>query len=63
MRSIAEHAYHDYHDFETSENASSCSYNPEPGEPGGVINASAYRAFVLTQAGMDFAEERLPRRR
>ena len=58
MRSIAEHAFRDYHDFETSANASSCSYNPEPGEPGGVINASAYRAFLLTQAGMDFAEER-----
>ena len=58
MRSIGEHAYRDYHDFETSANASSCSYTPEPGEPGGVINASAYRAFVLTQAGLDFAEEK-----
>jgi hypothetical protein len=58
MRSIAEHALRDYHDFETSANASTCSYNPEPGEPGGVVNASAYRAFLLTQAGMDFAEER-----
>ncbi len=58
MHSIAEHALLDYHDFETSANASSCSYNPEPGEPGGVINASAYRAFLLTQAGIDFAEER-----
>ena len=27
-------------------------------EPGGVVNASAYRAFLLTQAGMDFADER-----
>ena len=58
MGSIAEHALLDYHDFETSANASSCSYNPEPGEPGGVINASAYRAFLLTQAGIDFAEEK-----
>lgn len=58
MRSIGEHAYRDYHDFETSANASSCSYNPQPGDPGGVINASAYRAFVLTQAGLDFAEEK-----
>jgi len=57
MRSIAEHALRDYHDFETSSNASSCSYNPEPGEPGRVINASAYRAFLLTQAGVDFGEE------
>ena len=58
MRSIAEHALLDYHDFETSANASSCSYNPDPMEPGGVINASAYRAFLLTQAGMDFEDER-----
>jgi hypothetical protein len=57
MQSIAQHAIQDYHDFETSASASSCSYNPEPGDPGGVINASAYRAFLLTQAGVDFSEE------
>jgi hypothetical protein len=54
MESIAQHVHDDYHDFITSANASSCSYNPEPGEPGGVINASAYRAFLLTRAGLDF---------
>jgi hypothetical protein len=58
MRSIAQHAFHDYTDFITSATASSCSYNPEPGEPGGVINASAYRAFLLTRAGLDFSQER-----
>jgi hypothetical protein len=58
MRSIAEHALHDYHDFAISTNASSCSYNPDPDDPGGVINASAYRAFLLTRAGVDFSEER-----
>ena len=58
MRSIAQHAAEDYHEFETSANASSCSYSPEPGEPGGVINASAYRAFLLTGAAVDFGEER-----
>jgi len=57
MRSIAQHALLDYHDFETSANASTCSYNPEPGDTGGVINASAYRAFLLTQAGLDFSEQ------
>jgi hypothetical protein len=57
MLSIAQHAFYDYHDFPTSANASSCSYNPEPGEPGGVINASAYRAFLLTRAGLDFSQE------
>jgi hypothetical protein len=57
MESIAQHVHDDYHDFITSANASSCSYNPEPGEPGGVINASAYRAFLLTRAGLDFRRE------
>jgi hypothetical protein len=57
MESIAQHVFHDYNDFVTSTTASSCSYNPEPGEPGGVINASAYRAFLLTKAGLDFSHE------
>jgi hypothetical protein len=57
MQSIAEHVFQDYNDFIISPTASSCSYNPEPGEPGGVINASAYRAFLLTRAGLDFSHE------
>jgi hypothetical protein len=57
MESIAEHAHKDYHDVITSEDASSCSYNPDPDDPCGVINASAYRAFLLTQAGLDFSRE------
>ena len=57
MRSIAEHVFHDYNDFVTSATGSSCSYNPEPGEPGGIINASAYRAFLLTRAGLDFSQQ------
>jgi len=57
MLSIARHAAEDYHDFETSPDASSCSYNPLPGEPGGVINASAYRAFLLTGAAREFSDE------
>ena len=61
MLSIACHAAEDYHDFETSPDASSCSYNPLPGEPGGVINASAYRAFLLTAAGRDFSESNYER--
>ncbi len=56
MRSIAEHALHDYHEIVTSPDASSCSYNPEPGESCGVVNASAYRAFLLTRASIDFSE-------
>jgi hypothetical protein len=58
MRSIAQHALQDYQDFATSQNASTCSYTPEPGDRGGVINASAYRAFLLMRAGLDFSEER-----
>jgi hypothetical protein len=57
MDSIAQHAFSDYNDFRTSATASSCSYNPEPSDPGGVINASAYRAFLLTRAALDFSQE------
>lgn len=58
MHSIAEHALLDYHDYKISEKAYSCSYNPDPNEPAGVINASAYRAFLLTQAAQDFGDEK-----
>lgn len=58
MESIAEHAVRDYHEVATSDRARSCSYNPEPNEPCGVINASAYRAFLLTKAGADFQSSR-----
>ncbi len=56
MRSIAEHTVHDYHDHPTSLTASSCSYNPDRKDQGGVINASAYRSFLLTRAAVDFDE-------
>jgi hypothetical protein len=57
MRSIAEHGLRDYRDIETSSKAASCTYTPEPDDPGGVINASAYRAFLLTAAAQDFSED------
>src|SRR5215470_11778747 len=57
MRSIAQHALNDYQEFTTSTTASSCSYSPGSAEHAGVINAAAYRAFVLTKAGLDFTEE------
>ncbi len=57
MQSIAEHALHDYRDHVISATASSCSYNPDPNDSGGVINASAYRAFLLTRAATDFSNE------
>lgn len=57
MHSIAEHALRDYHDYPTSQRATSCSYNPDPHEHGGVINAAAYRSFILTRASVDFRDE------
>jgi hypothetical protein len=55
LESIARHARFDIKDFRTSEAASSCSYSPF-GE-GGVINAAAYRAFVLTSASRIFSSD------
>jgi hypothetical protein len=55
LQSIARHARFDIKDFKTSETASSCSYNPF-GE-GGVINAAAYRAFLLTSASRVFSND------
>lgn len=55
LESIAQHAISDIKDFPTSETASSCSYNPF--DRGGVINAAAYRAFLLTSASQLFSRE------
>ena len=55
LESIVRHARFDIKDFKTSETASSCSYNPF-GE-GGVINAAAYRAFLLTSASRVFSND------
>jgi hypothetical protein len=48
LESIARHAAIDIKDFRTSDTASSCSYTPFL--PGVVLNAAAYRAFLLTSA-------------
>ena len=56
MRSIAQHAHLDYRDRETSGGAASCAYTPNPNDPAGVVNASAYRASLLTKATLDFSE-------
>jgi hypothetical protein len=53
MASIACHAFRDIKDFPASEKASSCSYTPF--DKGGVINAAAYRAFLLTSASQVFS--------
>ncbi|HTE90833.1 MAG TPA: hypothetical protein VK639_17875 [Terriglobales bacterium] len=55
LESIARHAFTDIKDFPISENASSCSYTPF--DKGGVINAAAYRSFLLTSASQIFSKE------
>jgi hypothetical protein len=55
LASIARHAATDIKDYASSPTASSCSYTAY-GE-GGVINAAAYRAFLLTSAGRLFADD------
>jgi hypothetical protein len=56
MESIARHAAFDIKDFPVGENASSCSYTPF--DKGGVINAAAYRSFLLTSASQIFNEKK-----
>lgn len=56
MRSIAQHALLDYKDQKTSAAASTCSYTPT--DAMNVVNANAYRAFVLTCAAMDFSDDK-----
>jgi hypothetical protein len=58
MLSIAQHALLDYQDIETSQRAASCTYTPSPGDPGRVVNASAYRASLLMRAALDFSEDK-----
>jgi hypothetical protein len=57
MQSIAQHGLLDYKDFKASDTASSCSYTPFPENSVGVVNANAYRAFLLTCAAFDFSDE------
>ncbi len=56
MRSVAEHAFTSYRDVPTAPDAASCGYTPAPDDPAGVVNASAYRAFLLTKAGIELSE-------
>jgi hypothetical protein len=55
LESIARHGATDIKDFPTSDTASSCSYTPF--DEGRVLNASAYRAFLLTSASKVFSNE------
>jgi len=56
MRSIADHAFRNYRDLETAPDAASCGYTATPDGQCGVINANAYRAFLLTKAGIELSE-------
>jgi hypothetical protein len=56
-RSIAEHAVHDIKDIPMSPSAASCGYYPAD-EHGRVVNASAYRAWLMAAASVDFEEPR-----
>ena len=58
MHAIAEHAFACYRDVETGSCAASCAYTPAKDDPCGVINASAYRAFLLTKAGIELCQPR-----
>ena len=56
LQSIAKHAFTSYRDLELAANTASCAYTPAQDDPCGVINASAYRAFLLTRAGIELSQ-------
>lgn len=56
MQSAAEHAFIDIKDRELSAEATTAGYNPLDGE-GNVINASAYRAWLLMSASRQFSRD------
>jgi hypothetical protein len=56
MRSIAEHAYRDYPDRAIDALTAAAGYNPQD-RNGVVVNASAYRAFLLTAAALRFGRD------
>ena len=55
ISSIAQHAVHDIKSFPTSHHGSSSSYTPF--DRGGVINAAAYRAFLLASASEELGRD------
>jgi len=52
VHSIAEHVYHDYTDADISATASAASYSPFDKRM--VLNANAYRAYIMTEASIRF---------
>ena len=56
LHSICRHVLRDYTDVPTSATASSCPYTPVPNFSLKVVNANAYRAFMLTNAAYEFSD-------
>lgn len=56
MQSIADHAANSYRDMEIASDTMSCGYTPAADDPCGVVNASAYRAFLLTKAAIELEQ-------
>ena len=54
LASIVRHACNDITDTKTSDLGSQCSYTTGKNDRGGVINAAAYRAFLLASASEVF---------
>lgn len=61
MRSIADHAANDYHEWEIGPETASTAYCPGEDDRKGVVNANAYRAFLLLEASHDLSEPRYGR--
>ena len=57
IESIVRHTCTDIQDFETSATARTSAYTPH--DQGGVVNASAYRAFTLTSAAKFLGDDAL----
>jgi hypothetical protein len=57
MHSIARHAFGEYQDVATSAKAASCPYTPVPNHSLMVVNANAYRAYLLTNAAVEFSDK------
>jgi hypothetical protein len=56
-RSIARHAVEDIADIPVSDSSASCGYYPGD-RVGGVVNAAAYRSWLLAAASQDLSDER-----
>lgn len=61
MHSIAQHVLRDYEDIPYSETAASCSYTPVPKYSRYEVNANAYRAYLLMNAGIEFSDSSFTR--